>query len=168
MGFDCTSLITRKLRWRYGYEPLRLATVIFERHALRSLVPKWGLYQIPFTARAHATKGLFSLHIHFSMVRLPYWCLVTFFDCGMFYIQYLYGIFIVSCYVPRRTWLSRQVCALMISAGALAKAMTCALFFEMLLLDHHLLCSTKFLSLYISFLLKLVGSGIVSAQRLYT
>ncbi|KAJ6795942.1 hypothetical protein M6B38_223965 [Iris pallida] len=64
----------------------------------------------------------------------------------------------VSCYVPLRTWLSRQVCALMISAGALAKAMTCALFFEMLLLDRRLLRSTKFLSLYSSFLFKLVGS----------
>ncbi|KAJ6813801.1 hypothetical protein M6B38_143265 [Iris pallida] len=77
----------------------------------------------------------------FTLVRfrLPYLCLVTFFDCGIFYIQYLYGMFIVSCYVPLRTWLSRQVCALMISAGALAKAMTCALFIEMLLLDRHLL-----------------------------
>ncbi|KAJ6800298.1 hypothetical protein M6B38_203350 [Iris pallida] len=39
MGFYCTSLITRKLRWRYGYEPLRLATVIFQRHALGHWCP---------------------------------------------------------------------------------------------------------------------------------
>ncbi|KAJ6801379.1 hypothetical protein M6B38_197720 [Iris pallida] len=82
-----------------------------------------GTIPDPITARAHTTKGLFSLHVHFSMVRLPYSVLSLSLIVTYFIFSIIWHVD-VSCYVPLRTWLSRQVCALMISAGALAKAMT--------------------------------------------
>ncbi|KAJ6850490.1 hypothetical protein M6B38_263615 [Iris pallida] len=92
----------------------------------------------PITARAHAMKDLFSLYVHFSLGRLPYSVLSLSLIVAYFIFSILWHVD-VSCYVPLKTWLSRQVCALMISAGAIAKAMTCALFIKILLLDRHLL-----------------------------
>ncbi|KAJ6819624.1 hypothetical protein M6B38_366830 [Iris pallida] len=70
MGFYCTSLITRKLRWRYGYEPLRLATVVFQRHALGHWCPS-GDY-----TRSHYSQGScderFVLNCMFILVWLEY------------------------------------------------------------------------------------------------
>ncbi|KAJ6792890.1 hypothetical protein M6B38_237885 [Iris pallida] len=82
----------------------------------------------------------FCSHCMFTLVWLGYLnCVLSLFLIVAYFIFSILWHVDVSCYVPLRTWLSRQVCALMISAGALAKAVTCALFIKMLLLDRHLL-----------------------------
>ncbi|KAJ6813800.1 hypothetical protein M6B38_143260 [Iris pallida] len=97
-----------------------------------------GTIPDPIFSQGSCDERLFSLHVHFSMVRLPY-CVLSLSLIVAYFIFSIIWHVDVSCYVPLRTWLSRQVCALMISADAQAKAMTCALFIEMLLLDRHLL-----------------------------
>ncbi|KAJ6794429.1 putative pollen-specific leucine-rich repeat extensin-like protein 3 [Iris pallida] len=69
-----------------------------------------GTMPILFTARAHASKDCFS-NCMFTLVRLVYLiCVVSL----SLIVACLYSVFIwhvdVFCYVPLRTWLSRQVC----------------------------------------------------------
>ncbi|KAJ6843701.1 hypothetical protein M6B38_295425 [Iris pallida] len=50
-----------------------------------------GTIPDPITARAHAMKGLFSLHVHFSLVRLPY-CVLSLSLIVAYLYSVLYGM----------------------------------------------------------------------------